>query len=53
MQVVFEAIVNEEPAYSYLKRAIEHKCHVITANKVMFAKRGIELQELQRKMVSL
>ena len=49
MQVVFEAIVNEEPAYSYLKRAIEHKCHVITANKVMFAKRGMELQELAKK----
>ena len=49
MQVVFEAIVNEEPAYSYLKHAIEHKCHVITANKVMFAKRGMELQELAKK----
>ncbi|MEG0449948.1 MAG: homoserine dehydrogenase [Lysinibacillus sp.] len=49
LQVVFEAIVNEEPAYSYLKRAIEHKCHVITANKVMFAKRGTELQELAKK----
>lgn len=48
MQVVFEAIVNEEPAYSYLKRAVEHKCHVITANKVMFAKRGLELQDLAK-----
>lgn len=49
MQVVFEAIVNEEPAYTYLKRAVEQKCHVITANKVMFAKRGTELQELAKK----
>ena len=49
MQVVFEAIVNEEPAYSYLKRAVEQKCHVITANKVMFAKCGMELQELAKK----
>lgn len=49
LQVVFEAIVNEEPAYTYLKRAVEHKCHVITANKVMFAKRGTELQELAKK----
>ncbi|MEO4053855.1 homoserine dehydrogenase [Solibacillus sp. CAU 1738] len=48
MQVVFEAIVNEEPAFSYLKRAIENKCHVITANKVMFAKRGMELQQLAK-----
>ncbi|WP_332647762.1 homoserine dehydrogenase [Lysinibacillus sp. 54212] len=49
LQVVFEAIVNEEPAYTYLKRAVEHKCHVITANKVMFAKRGTELQDLAKK----
>ena len=48
IQVVFEAIVNEEPAYSYLKAAIEKKCHVVTANKVMFAKRGLELQELAK-----
>lgn len=49
LQVVFEAIVNEEPAFSYLKSAVQHKCHVITANKVMFAKRGRELQELAKK----
>lgn len=49
LQVVFEAIVNEEPAYSYLKAAVEKKCHVVTANKVMFAKRGMELQELAKK----
>lgn len=46
LQVVFEAIVNEEPAFSYLKAAIEHKCHVVTANKVMFAKHGQTLQQL-------
>ena len=49
MQVVFEAIVNEEPAFSYLKKAVENKCHVVTANKVMFAKRGMELQELAKQ----
>ncbi|HJH10695.1 MAG TPA: homoserine dehydrogenase [Metalysinibacillus jejuensis] len=49
LQVVFEAIVNEEPAYTYLKRAIENKCHVITANKVMFAKHGLKLQELAKE----
>ena len=48
LQVVFEAIVNEEPAYSYLKRAVEAKCHVITANKVMLAKRGEELETLAK-----
>ncbi|ATP38817.1 homoserine dehydrogenase [Solibacillus sp. R5-41] len=48
IQVVFEAIVNEEPAFSYLKQAVTHKCHVITANKVMFAKRGAELEALAK-----
>lgn len=48
LQVVFEAIVNEEPAFGYLKRAVEAKCHVITANKVMFAKRGEELEALAK-----
>ncbi|MEK4423867.1 homoserine dehydrogenase [Solibacillus sp. FSL K6-1523] len=48
LQVVFEAIVNEEPAFSYLKQAVAHKCHVITANKVMFAKRGAELEALAK-----
>ena len=37
---IFEAIVGEEPAYSYLSEAIEKGCHVITANKTMFAKHG-------------
>ncbi|WP_042470470.1 homoserine dehydrogenase [Bacillus ndiopicus] len=49
LQVVFEAIVNEEPAFSYLKRAVEHRCHVITANKVMFARRGQELEQLAKE----
>ena len=49
LQVVFEAIVNEEPAYSYLKAAIQQRCHVVTANKVMFAKRGEELQQLAKQ----
>ena len=49
LQVVFEAIVNEEPAYSYLKAAVEKNCHVVTANKVMFAKRGVELQKHANK----
>ena len=45
LQVVFEAIVNEEPAYNYLCRAIDKGCHVITANKVMFSKYSIPLHE--------
>ncbi len=49
LQVVFEAIVNEEPAYSYLKAAVQKKCHVVTANKVMFAKHVEVLQQLARQ----
>ena len=40
IDIVFEAIVGEEPAYTYLSEAIEKGCHVITANKTMFAKHG-------------
>ncbi|MCM3717328.1 homoserine dehydrogenase [Fictibacillus phosphorivorans] len=40
LQIVFEAIVGEEPGYTYLSKAIEKGCHVITANKVMFARHG-------------
>lgn len=40
IDIVFEAIVGEEPAYNYLSEAIEKGCHVITANKTMFAKHG-------------
>ncbi len=40
IDVVFEAIVGEEPAYTYLSDAIEAGCHIITANKTMFAKHG-------------
>ncbi len=37
---IFEAIVGEEPAYTYLSEAVEKGFHVITANKTMFAKHG-------------
>lgn len=43
IDIIFEAIVGEEPAYTYLSKAIEKGCHVITANKTMFAKRGPDL----------
>lgn len=49
LQIVFEAIVGEDPAYDYLCKAIQKGCHVITANKVMFSKRGLELQELANR----
>ncbi|MED4882672.1 Gfo/Idh/MocA family oxidoreductase [Bacillus smithii] len=43
LQVIFEAIVGEEPGHTYLSMAIEKGIHVITANKVMFARHGQEL----------
>lgn len=45
LQFVFEAIVGEEPSYTYLQKAIERGCHIITANKVMFARFGASLLE--------
>lgn len=43
IDIVFEAIVGEEPAYHYLCEAIERGCHIITANKAMFAVHGPDL----------
>lgn len=54
LEIVFEAIVGAEPCFTYLKRLIEKGCHVITANKVMFAHHGIELVNLaQEKGVTI
>jgi homoserine dehydrogenase len=44
--VVVEMIGGEEPARSYLQRAIEAGKHVVTANKVVMAKHGPELLAL-------
>ncbi|MFK9094064.1 homoserine dehydrogenase [Bacillus salipaludis] len=46
LDVVVEAIVDKEPSFSFLKKAIERGCHIITANKEMFAYHGKELLEL-------
>ena len=46
LDVVIDAIVGTDPGYTYVKRAIERNCHVITANKEMFAYHGQELQSL-------
>lgn len=40
IDLIFEAIVGEEPAYTFLSDAIEKVFHIITANKTMFAKHG-------------
>src|SRR5690625_5127332 len=46
IDVVFEAIVGKDPAYSHVKRCIKAGKHVITANKEMFATHGKELKLL-------
>jgi homoserine dehydrogenase len=46
IQVVVEVMGGEEPARSYLERAIRAGKHVVTANKVVMAIHGPELLEL-------
>ncbi|GIN70800.1 homoserine dehydrogenase [Bacillus sp. J14TS2] len=49
LDVLFESIVGAEPAHHYLDEAIKHGCHIITANKEMFAKHGEGLLEKSRE----
>ncbi|MBY0098030.1 homoserine dehydrogenase [Mesobacillus maritimus] len=49
LDVVVEAIVGQEPALTYLQKAIQKGCHIITANKEMFAVHGSKLQDLAMK----
>lgn len=46
VDVVVEVMGGEEPARSYLERAIRAGKHVVTANKVVMAKHGPQLLEL-------
>jgi homoserine dehydrogenase len=46
LDVVVEAIVDKEPTFTFLKLAIQRGCHIITANKEMFAHHGKELLDL-------
>ncbi|MCL6570408.1 MAG: homoserine dehydrogenase [Bacillus sp. (in: Bacteria)] len=49
LDIVVEAIVDKEPTFTFLKKAIQRGCHIITANKEMFAHHGKELLELAEK----
>lgn len=49
LNVVFEAFDKEEPAFTYLKRALMYKCNIITSNEIMYAKHGNELQRLAKE----
>jgi homoserine dehydrogenase len=49
LDLVIDAIVGREPSYTYLQTAIKEGCHVITANKEMFAYHGEQLKSLADK----
>jgi len=50
VDVVVEVAGGEEPARTYLERAIRGGKHVVTANKLVMAKHGPELLELAGEM---
>lgn len=49
IDIVFEAIVGKEPAFTYTKQCIQKGKNVITANKEMFAHHGKTLRSLAEK----
>ncbi len=49
IDIVVEAIGSEEPAFSYLKRALTAGKHVVTSNKEVIAKHGVELWDIARQ----
>src|SRR2546423_912045 len=46
VDVVVEVAGGEEPARSFLERALRNRKHIVTANKLVMAKHGPELLEL-------
>ncbi|NYB74477.1 homoserine dehydrogenase [Sedimentibacter hydroxybenzoicus DSM 7310] len=48
IQIVVELIGGINPAYEYIKDALNGKKHVVTANKALIATRGEELEQLAR-----
>lgn len=46
IDIVVEAIGGENPPFDYLKRAIKSGKHVVTSNKEVIAKHGVELWSL-------
>jgi len=49
IEIVVEVMGGEQPALDYIRRAIEKRKHVVTANKEVLAKHGPELFEKARK----
>lgn len=50
IDVIVEVMGNEHPTYSYVKQALLRGKHVVTANKLLLAIHGVELQALADKM---
>jgi homoserine dehydrogenase len=48
IEVLVEVMGGEEPALSYIRRALEKRKHVVTANKEVLAKHGPSLFQLAR-----
>lgn len=54
IDILVEVMGNEHPTYSYVKQALLNGKHVVTANKLLLAIHGVELQALAyRKGVQL
>ena len=49
INIVVETIGGYEPAFSFIKRALENRKHVVTANKALIATRGRELFQIARE----
>nr|WP_312579976.1 homoserine dehydrogenase [Sedimentibacter sp.] len=49
VQILVELIGGINPAYEYIKAALNNKKHVVTANKALIATHGEELEELAKK----
>lgn len=49
INVVVELMGGVEPAWDYIKTALENKKHIVTANKELLAKKGEELFNLSEK----
>ncbi len=47
--IIVELIGGIEPAYDYIKAALNNKKHVVTANKALIATHGQELEQLAEK----
>ncbi|MBI4505499.1 MAG: homoserine dehydrogenase [Chloroflexi bacterium] len=49
IHIVVEALGGEEPAYTYIQRAIRNRKHIVTPNKEVIAKHGPDILDLARR----